>query len=153
MNILKPGDEAPDFTLPDARGAEVTLSRFKGEKPVVLFFYPRDGTLICTREACRFRDDYESFREGDAEVIGVSADTKESHASFASRHGLPFLLLSDREGEVRKKYRVPATLGLLPGRVTFVIDKEGIIRHVFSSQFSAARHVEEALRALRSLER
>jgi peroxiredoxin Q/BCP len=143
------GDRAPDFALPSAGGATVRLSDFRGKKAVVLYFYPKDDTPGCTKEACGFRDSYEEFTNAGAEVIGVSSDTAESHRGFASKHGLPFTLLSDRGGQVRKQYGVPATLGLLPGRVTFVIDRDGVVRHVFNSQLAATRHVGEALAALR----
>jgi thioredoxin-dependent peroxiredoxin len=142
------GDEAPDFALPDARGETVRLSDFRGRKPVVLYFYPKDDTPGCTKEACAFRDAYEDFGAAGAEVIGVSADDAAAHQRFAEKHRLPFRLLSDRDGAVRKRYGVPATLGLLPGRVTFVIDREGRVRHVFNSQLQAERHVREALAAL-----
>jgi peroxiredoxin Q/BCP len=142
------GDAAPDFDLPDASGRRVRLSDFKGQRAVVLYFYPKDDTPGCTKEACSFRDHYEAFREAGAEVIGVSSDSVASHQSFARRHGLPFRLVADAGGELRKRYRVPSTLGLLPGRVTYVIDKQGVIRHAFNSQLSPARHVAEALAVL-----
>lgn len=146
---VKPGDTAPEFSLPDASGKQVALARFRG-RPVVLYFYPKDETPGCTLEACAFRDQYEDFVDAGAEVIGVSSDSSASHEKFAARHRLPFTLLSDAEGAVRKRYGVPSTLGLLPGRVTFVIDGEGVVRHVFSSQLAATRHVSEALDALRA---
>ncbi len=142
------GQRAPDFTLPDAEGKRVRLSDFRGQKAVVLYFYPKDDTPGCTKEACSFRDSYEDFRDAGAEVIGVSSDSSASHEKFAKRYKLPFTLLSDADGAVRAKYGVPATLGLLPGRVTFVIDRDGVVRHVFNSQLQAARHVGEALSAL-----
>jgi peroxiredoxin Q/BCP len=145
---VRAGERAPDFSLPDAEGRSVGLADFRG-KPVVLYFYPKDDTPGCTQEACSFRDQYQDFREAGAEVIGVSSDSSESHRKFAARHKLPFTLLSDRGGKVRKLYGVPATFGLIPGRVTFVIDAGGVVRHVFSSQMQAARHVEEALATLR----
>jgi peroxiredoxin Q/BCP len=111
----------------------------------VIYFYPKDDTTGCTIEACRFRDDFDSFRVTGAEVIGISDDSSESHHQFASKYGLPFTLLSDKGGTVRKLYGVKKLLGVIPGRVTFVIDRKGIVRHVFSSQSSPARHVEEAL--------
>jgi peroxiredoxin Q/BCP len=147
---VKIGDRAPDFTLPDAGGHSVSLSDFRGKKPVVLYFYPKDDTPGCTKEACTFRDRFEEFTGAGAEVIGVSSDSSESHQKFASKHSLPFRLLSDRGGQVRKRYGVPATLGLIPGRVTFVIDAAGIVRHVFNSQTQAARHVDEALAVLQT---
>jgi peroxiredoxin Q/BCP len=146
------GDQAPDFTLPDRTGKTVRLSEFRGRKAVILYFYPKDDTPGCTKESCAFRDSYEAFQEAGAEVVGVSSDTAESHGRFAAKYRLPFTLLSDRGGEVRRRYGVPATLGLLPGRVTYVIDREGTVRHVFNSQFQPAQHIAEALEALRRLE-
>ena len=145
------GSKAPDFTLPSQSGEMVNLKDFLGRKPVVLFFYPKDDTPGCSKEACAFRDDYEEFRKLDAEVVGISSDSVESHRSFAKKYGLPFTLLSDEGGKVRKLYGVSNTFGLFPGRVTYVIDKKGVIRHVFSSQLDARRHVEEALRILPSI--
>ena len=150
---VKAGDQAPDFTLPDREGKTVQLSGFRGHKTVVLYFYPKDDTPGCTKESCAFRDSYEAFQDAGAEVIGVSSDTAESHGRFAAKYRLPFTLLSDRSGEVRRRYGVPATLGLLPGRVTYVIDRDGIVRHVFNSQFQPAQHIAEALEALRRLDR
>ena len=143
------GQTAPDFSLPDRSGRAVRLSDYRGRSPVVLYFYPKDDTPGCTKEACAFRDQYQDFKDAGAEVIGVSSDDEQAHEKFASKHRLPFVLLADRGGAVRKRYGVPATLGLLPGRVTFVIDRQGIVRHVFNSQLQATKHVEEALTALR----
>jgi peroxiredoxin Q/BCP len=145
---VRVGDPAPDFTLPSTTGESVSLADFRSKSEVVLFFYPKDNTPGCTAEACSFRDSYEAFREAGAEVIGVSSDSVESHRSFAGKHRLPFLLLSDPDGALRAKYGVSRTLGLFPGRVTYLIDRQGIVRHVFSSQFQPARHVAEALRVL-----
>jgi len=147
---VRVGDEAPDFVLPDRTGKMVRLSEFRGRKAVVLYFYPKDDTPGCTKESCAFRDSYQDFQDAGAEVIGVSSDSAESHGRFAAKHRLPFTLLADQGGQVRKRYGVPATLGLLPGRVTFVIDRAGIVRHVFNSQFQATQHVSEALEALRA---
>src|SRR5438093_13504497 len=124
-STIQAGDPAPDFALPDASGRTVRLSDFRGRKAVVLYFYPKDDTPGCTKEACTFRDQYQDFQDAGAEVIGVSSDSPESHAKFAAKHRLPFTLLADRGGETRKAYGVPATLGLLPGRVTYVIDLGG----------------------------
>jgi len=146
------GSKAPDFTLPSQSGEMVSLEDFIGTKPVVLFFYyPKDDTPGCTKQACAFRDDYEEFRTRDAEVIGISSDSVDSHRGFASKHDLPFTLLSDEGGKVRRLYGVPNAFGLFPGRVTYVIDEEGVVRHVFSSQLGVERHVQEALRALHSV--
>ena len=145
---VKVGASAPDFTLADANGKDVRLADFRGS-PVVLYFYPKDDTPGCTKEACSFRDQYQDFQDAGAVVLGVSSDSSESHRNFAERHRLPFTLLADRGGKVRKLYGVPATLGLLPGRVTFVIGGDGVVRHVFNSQLDATRHVAEALDVLR----
>ena len=145
------GQPAPDFALPDRSGRTVRLGDYRGRKAVVLYFYPKDDTPGCTKEACSFRDQYQDFQDAGAEVIGVSSDAEASHEKFAAKYRLPFVLLADKGGAVRRQYGVPATLGLLPGRVTFVIDKQGIVRHVFNSQFQATRHVQEAIAALRAM--
>lgn len=142
------GDIAPDFTLPSQSGEWVSFSDFLGKKAVVLYFYPKDDTPGCTKEACAFRDEHERFGNLGAEVIGISSDPVRSHERFAHKHKLPFALLSDEGGEVRKLYEVPNTLGLFPGRVTYIVDKEGVVRHVYSSQLGVTKHVKEALRAL-----
>jgi thioredoxin-dependent peroxiredoxin len=147
------GDPAPEFALPDPSGRTVRLGDYRGKKAVVLYFYPKDDTPGCTKEACSFRDQYQDFQDAGAEVIGVSSDSPESHDKFATKYRLPFTLLSDRGGAVRKQYGVPSTLGVLPGRVTYVIDRQGTVRHVFNSQLQAAQHVEEALKALRDIGR
>lgn len=147
-NVVRVGDQAPEFSLPSATGAVVSLSDFRGKAEVVLFFYPKDNSPACTAEACSFRDSYEAFHDAGAEVIGISADSPESHARFTERHRLPFVLLSDPDGAVRARYGVPRTLGVIPGRTTYLIDRQGVVRHVFSSQFQPARHVAEALRVL-----
>jgi peroxiredoxin Q/BCP len=145
------GSVAPDFTLRSQTGEMVSLGDFIGNKPVVLFFYPKDYTPGCTKEVCTFRNEYEDFRKLDAEVIGVSSDSVESHRNFAAKHDLPFTLLSDERGKVRKLYGASNTFGLFPGRVTYVIDEQGMVRHIFSSQLSVEKHVEEALKVLASL--
>ena len=151
---LRAGDTAPEFALPQQNGSIVRLRELLERGPVVVYFYPRDETLGCTAQACAFRDAYEDFKAAGAEVVGISADSADSHASFANHRELPFLLLSDRDGEVRKLYRVkPAFFGLVPGRVTFVIDSNGTIRHVFNSAINMSRHVTEALASLRQLPR
>jgi peroxiredoxin Q/BCP len=145
------GALAPDFSLPSADGTEVSLSSFRGRKTVVLFFYPKDESYGCTKEACSFRDNYDVFTEAGAEVIGISADSRDSHKSFAANHSLPFLLLSDPDRKVAGMYKVGKTMGLLPGRVTFVIDREGVIRKIFSSQLNFGKHIDEALLMVKAL--
>jgi thioredoxin-dependent peroxiredoxin len=147
------GEPAPDFALPSASGETVRLSDFRGKAEVVLFFYPKDNSPACTLEACSFRDSHEAFREAGAEVIGISADSADSHRRFSERFRLPFILLADVDGAVRAQYGVPRTLGLFPGRVTYLIDRDGIVRHIFSSQFQPWRHVPEALKILEGLRR
>lgn len=142
------GSKAPNFTLPSQSGEMVSLDDFRGKKPVVLFFYPKDDTPGCTKEVCAFRDSFEQFRELDAEVIGVSSDSVESHRRFAGKHSLPFILLSDEGGKLRGLYGVPNTFVVFPGRVTYVIDKVGVVRRIFSSQVGVEKHVEEALKFL-----
>lgn len=148
---IKVGDAAPDFSLPTQSGETVSLSQFKGQKPVVLYFYPKDDTPGCTVESCSFRDSYEAFKDLGAEVIGVSSDSVASHQKFADKHNLPFILASDQGSKTRQAYDIPATLGLLPGRVTYVIDPEGVVKHVFNSQFNPKAHIAEALTVLKGL--
>jgi len=149
---VKVGDYAPNFTLLDQSGEQVSLWDVIGKSAIVLYFYPKDDTPGCTTEACTFRDSYEAFKDAGAEVIGVSSDSADSHQQFAAKYRLPFTLLSDRGGAVRKLYSVPSTLGLLPGRVTYVIDKQGIVRHIFNSQFAPQKHISEALQTLQKLD-
>jgi thioredoxin-dependent peroxiredoxin len=145
------GSKAPDFTLPSQSGEMVSLKDFLGKRVVILYFYPKDDTPECTKEACTFRDEHEQFGKFDAEVIGVSSDSVESHRRFAEKHDLSITLLSDERGKVRRMYGVPNTLGIFPGRVTYVIDEAGVVRHVFSSQIGAVKHVEGALKALAAI--
>ncbi len=149
---VKVGDKAPDFTLLSQTGENVTLSQFFGQKNIVLYFYPKDKSKGCTRQACEFRDKYEIYTDLGAEVIGVSSDDVKSHESFANEHNLPFILLSDTKKEIRKLYGVTSTFGIIPGRVTYIIDKKGIVRYVFSSQFQPKKHIPESLEALKNLE-
>jgi len=149
---LSVGDQAPDFTLPSSSGEPLTLSELCSRRTVVLYFYPKDDTPGCTVEACGFRDRYEAFAEAGAEVVGVSSDSVGSHERFANRHQLPMKLVSDSDKKLRALYGVRATLGLLPGRATFVIDRKGVVRHVFVSQLRVGKHAEEALEVVKRLE-
>ncbi len=148
---VRVGDRAPDFALLNQSGDIVSLRDFAGRCNVVLYFYPKDFTPGCTAEAKTFSGNYDEFREMGAEVIGVSSDSVESHQGFASSCNVSFLLLSDRNGHVRETYGVTATMGLIPGRVTFIIGKDGIVRHIFSSQLNPKKHVKEALEILKSI--
>ncbi|NCO74763.1 MAG: peroxiredoxin [Cyanobacteria bacterium] len=151
MTSLQVGDRTPDFTLPSATGENVSLSDFLGKKAVVIYFYPKDDTPGCTAESCAFRDSYDVFQEAGAEVIGISSDSVTSHQQFASKYQLPFILLSDTQNQVRKLFDVPATLFILPGRVTYIIDKNGIVRHIFNSMLDFKAHVDEALKTIKSM--
>lgn len=148
---VQSGDKAPDFILPAQDGQPVRLSDRLGERVVVVYFYPKDETPGCTREACAFRDSYEVFADAGAEVIGISSDSVDSHAAFTGHHKLPFTLLSDEGGKVRRSYGVPSSLGLLPGRVTYVIDQGGIVRHIVNSQLNIGRHIQTALSVVKEL--
>jgi peroxiredoxin Q/BCP len=148
MSMPRVGERAPDFELRDQNGQTVVLSGLLAEGPLVLFFYPKDDTTGCTKEACRFRDDYAKFLAAGAQVVGISSEGRESHARFAAKYALPYTLLSDPGGRVRKLYGAASLFGLMPGRATFVIDRQGVVRHVFSSQTRFEEHVEEALRGL-----
>lgn len=139
---------APDFELPALSGKTVRLSDFRGKQCVVVFFYPKDDTPGCTAESCAFRDRYDLFKEKGAAVIGISSDSLSAHERFVSRYKLPFVLLSDTGGKVRAEWGVPSTLGIFPGRVSYVIDKKGIIRGIYDSQLDPSGHVDKALKVL-----
>lgn len=153
MAKLEVGDHAPDFTATTCDGNKISLADFLGKRALVLFFYPKDGTPICTQEACAFRDSYQQFVDAGADVIGVSGDSAERHRTFAQQHKLSFPLVSDADGSLRKAFAVPKTMGLFPGRVTYVIDQEGIIRQIFSAQFASDEHVRQAMIAVGSIDR
>ena len=148
---LHEGDAAPDFTLVAQDGRQVSLHDFLGKKSVVVFFYPKDFTAGCTAETRAFGASYETLASLGAEVLGISSDTQESHGRFAEECGAGFPLLSDPGRRVGESYGVRPTFGLIPGRVTFVIDKQGIVRKVYSSQLAPKRHVDVAAEALRTL--
>ncbi len=149
---LEVGSRAPLFDLPSTEGDRVNLADLLGKKTVVLFFYPKDDTPGCTAEACDFRDNHGRFMAAGAEVLGVSADSIESHQKFAGKHQLPMKLLSDPGGTVAEAYGVKPTLGFIRGRVTFVIDREGVIQYAYSSQLMVTRHAQNALEVVRKLE-
>jgi peroxiredoxin Q/BCP len=148
MRTLATGQQAPDFELPDQNGNFVRLSAVLQTHCAILFFYPKDDTTGCTKEACGFRDSIADIESRGARVIGISSDSPDSHARFAAKFGLPYTLLSDRDGKVRRLYGVKRTFGIVPGRVTFVIGRDGLVRHVFNSQSDPERHVTEATSAL-----
>jgi peroxiredoxin Q/BCP len=152
MNTIKVGDKIPEFTLPDQNGNLFNIKSVQGNKKLVIYFYPKDDSPGCTKEACHFRDLYEVFNETDAVIIGISGQSVESHKKFALKHRLSFTLLSDQGNKIRKLFGVPTNaLGLLPGRVTYVADREGKVVYIFNSQMQAERHVDEALKILKGV--
>lgn len=148
---LKSGDRAPLIALQDQNGVERRRDQLAG-KALVLFFYPKDDTPGCTMEACAFRDSYADLQALGAEVWGVSGDNAGSHQRFADRHNLPYPLLVDQNNQLRKAFGVPGVLGLLPGRVTYVIDASGVVRHVFNNLLDGPAHRREALDCLKRLQ-
>ncbi|KAL3642883.1 hypothetical protein CASFOL_013698 [Castilleja foliolosa] len=145
------GTMPPEFTLRDQNGKPVSLSKFKG-KPAVIYFYPADETPGCTKQACAFRDSYTKFKKAGAEVVGISGDNSASHKAFAEKYKLPYTLLSDEGNKVRKEWGVPSDLfGALPGRQTYVLDKNGVCRLVYNNQFQPEKHIDETLKFLKSV--
>lgn len=150
-NGLQVNDHAPDISLPDQSGKTISLADFRGKKVVVLYFYPKDDTPVCTTEACTFRDSFDAFKDLGAEVIGVSSDSVDSHKKFADKHHLQFHLLADTSNMARKAFGVPTSMKILPGRVTYVIDKDGVIRYIFNSMSDGPKHVTEAMKIVKDL--
>lgn len=149
MANLTPGNAMPDTSLVGPDGPVQLRDRIG--KPLVVYFYPKDETYGCTKEACKFRDQYEDFVGAGADVIGISRDDATSHAKFRDHHHLPFTLLSDPGGKVAASWGVKDNLGFIPGRVTFVFDKTGVVRHRFESAVRFGKHVDEALAVVKSL--
>ena len=146
------GDKCPSFQLPNQHGENVNIDDLIGEKIVVIYFYPKDETSGCTAEACSFRDSYEDFTSMGCEVIGISSDSISAHEQFASRHRLNFTLLADTNKEVRKLFGVPSNLfGLIAGRVTYVIDKKGLVNSIHNSQTNPRGHIDAAKKAIQTL--
>jgi peroxiredoxin Q/BCP len=149
--MLKVGDAMPDVTLTGREGQPVRLRDLLAGKALVVYFYPKDETPGCTAESCTFRDRYEDFLAAGADVVGISADPPDSHERFAARHGLPFRLLSDTSGAARAAFGAHGILGLVPGRVTFVFDRRGVVRYVFNSQLRVGMHAERTLQVVREI--
>ncbi len=150
--MLKEGTPAPDFEAKLDNDAPFRLADYRGKKNVVLYFYPKDFTSGCTKEACAFRDNYEEVEQHNAVVVGVSSDQADSHQAFREKHNLPFPLIPDPEKQVIKLYDAGGFLGFITARVTYVIDKEGVIRAAFRHDFSISRHLTGVIEALRSIE-
>lgn len=151
INELKVGSEVPEFILPDQNGKMFDLRRVLGKENVVIYFYVKDETPGCTKEACTFRDDYTQFQKDNAVVIGISAQSVKSHKEFAEKYNLPFTLLSDGKNRVRRLFGVKDVMGSIPGRETFVVDKQGKIVYIFNSNSKPVEHVTEAMRILNGL--
>jgi len=150
--MIQLGDNCPVFQLPDASGKIIKITDFIGKKKIVIYFYPKDDTPGCTKEACSFRDSYEDFKDFNCEVIGISSDSEEKHSSFASKHKLPFILLADTDKKVRKLFGVPGNLfGLIPGRVTYIIGLDGKVKGIYNSQTNPLGHIEKALELVKFL--
>ena len=148
---LQIGDKIPNFSAIDTNGDLFESNEVVGKKSVVIYFYPKDDTRVCTEQACSFRDQYEDFKALGAEVIGISGDSLKSHISFANKYHLPFILLSDGDKKIRKAFGVPNDyLGLVPGRATYVADKKGIVQLIFDST-SGKIHIQKALQILKRM--
>jgi peroxiredoxin Q/BCP len=148
---LQLGDKIPEFSAKDNNGNIFESSSIVGQKPVVFYFYPKDNTPGCTAQACSFRDQYEDFKDLGAEVIGISSDSTASHEKFVQKYQLPFILLSDNDKKIRKLFGVkPDLFGLIPGRVTYVADKNGIIQFIFDSM-NATNHIPKALETIKKM--
>lgn len=148
---LQTGDKIPEFSARDNDGNDFNSASIVGKKPVVFYFYPKDNTPGCTAQACSFRDQYEDFKDLGAEVVGISSDSIASHEKFVQQYQLPFILLSDNDKKIRKLFGVkPDLLGLIPGRVTYVVDKNGIIQFVFDSM-NATDHIPKALETIKKM--
>jgi peroxiredoxin Q/BCP len=146
------GSIVPSFTLKDQNGQLFDIDSVKGKKNLVIYFYPKDDSPGCTKEACSFRDQFEVFKQHDALIIGISSQSVDSHLEFANKHHLNYTLLSDEGNKVRSLFGVPTNLfGLLPGRVTYIVNKQGKIEFVFNSQINAQKHIDEALRILKEM--
>ena len=145
---LKVGDKLPDFSAKDTNGNLFNSKDYIGKQSLVIYFYPKDETKVCTQQACSFRDNYQEFKDLGAEVIGISADSVQSHVKFKSKFNLPFILLSDNDKKLRKLFGVENDFLIIPGRQTFVVDKNGFVIMVFNSM-SGTIHIEKALKVLK----
>lgn len=150
---LQIGDKCPDFSLRNQCNEFINCSDLIGEKILIIFFYPKDETRGCTKEVCSFRDHYENFKDLGCEVLGISSDSVESHKNFSQKHHLSYSLLSDPDKKLRKAFGVPANLfGLIPGRVTYIIDKKGIIRGMYNSLTDPLGHIDKAIEFVKELQ-
>jgi len=147
---VKAGDSAPEFEAVTSEGTKLGLKDLVGKKNIVLYFYPKDDTPGCTKEACSFRDNIQAVRKMGAEVVGVSVDGVESHKKFTSKYNLPFPLISDKEKRIATAYGVLKDTGTSASRVTFIIDKSGKVAKVFPT-VDVTKHTQEVIEALRAI--
>ncbi|MEQ9422873.1 MAG: peroxiredoxin [Cyclobacteriaceae bacterium] len=153
MSTIKVGDILPSFSLPDENNQLIDVKNELVDHHLVIFFYPKDNTIGCTVEASEFRDNYHKFKERKTKIYGISSDSPESHAAFKKKCGIPYSLLSDKDQKVRGLFGIkPSLLGMLPGRVTYVIRKTGEISHIFDSQWRPEKHIGEAMTALSTIQ-
>jgi peroxiredoxin Q/BCP len=149
---IQVGDKIPSFTLLNQNNQEVDINSFVGTKNIVIYFYPKDNTPGCTKEACSFRDAMQNLNNLDCEIIGISADSVSSHKAFATQYNLKFNLLSDTNNQIRKLFGVPRNLfGIIPGRVSYICDKEGIVLHIVNSQINPDKHIQETIETLEAI--
>ena len=150
QNNIQVGDKIPVFSLKDQNGVIFDSSDYIGNTTMVIYFYPKDDTPGCTKEACKFRDSYEEFTDRNVKVIGISADDIQSHKDFAAKYNLPFTLLSDTDNKVRKLFGVKSNMfGMIPGRVTYIVNNKGIVQFMYDNMFNAEKHIDKALEALK----
>lgn len=150
--MIQIGDNCPLFKLKNQFGEEFDLANLLGNKTLVIYFYPKDDTPGCTKEACSFRDRFEEFKDLGCEVIGISSDSEQKHKEFAEKHKLPFILLADTKQEVRKSFGVPGSLfGLIPGRVTYIVGKDKKVKGIFNSLLNPIGHIDHALELVKNL--
>lgn len=149
---LKVGSKVPEFTLPDQNGKMFDIKNYLGKKNIVLFFYRKDFTSVCTEEVCSFRDSYNDFTEKDAVVAGISSQSVKSHKEFADKYKINYPLLSDENDKVREMFGAKPEMNEdTPGRVTYIINKTGKIVYIYSAQNEGKKHEEEALKALEGI--
>ena len=146
------GDLCPTVSLKNQEGQTINIQDYIGSKNVIIYFYPKDNTAGCTKEACSFRDAMQDLNNLDCEVFGISADSVESHKQFANQFRLTFNFLSDVDNSVRKLFKVPANLfGLIPGRVTYIVNKEGKVVHIINSQMNPDKHIKETIEIVKGI--
>ena len=151
MDTIGIGSRLPSFSLQDQNGQVFDINSVIGKMNLVIYFYPKDDSPVCTKEACSFRDQYDVFQNNNAKIIGISGQSVESHLAFAKKNHLNFTLLSDEGNKIRKLFGVPSGILGIPGRVTYIVNKNGKVVYVFNSQMNGEKHVQEALRILGEL--